>query len=302
MLIAPIIHARTKNNDFPSGLLVIPNDFSATDVSWARKYITQSTRYFEVAGSLGRRVIFSNQNVVVTGLSIRIRDLYILCGQQPKYDKVDGNRTNFAFIGLVIPKNEIADPFDIPYTVFLDQYEAYMQELWDNTYEENGLTPLKAEYTHVTCPSVVEVCDIPNITDEKTKCILDDNYAPLDSICAKVTMLAKESAALGFCSDIPNASSVIDSDFTIVTAKNAQKIIDALEREEKKKAGHNHRPADQATPYSKADTSGAGKVSSFLSSIAPGIEKTWKAIPKAVKIIGGFVIVVLASTANKKSD
>lgn len=298
MLIAPIIHARTKNNDFPSGLLVVPSDFTSADVSWARKYITQSTRYFEVVGNQGRRVIFSNQNVVVTGLSIRILDLYILCGKQPQYDKVDGNRTNFAFIGLVIPKNEISAPFDVPYTVFLEQYETYMQKLWDHPYEEIGMTAVKAAYTDVTCPPAADVCDIPNITDKKTRCVLDNSYAPMDSICAKVTMLAKESKSLGFCSNIPNASSVIESDFSILTADNAQNIIDALEREEKKKA----KQRDLTIPYSKPDTSDASKVSSLLNSIASGIKKTWKAIPKAVKIIGGFVIVVLASTANKKSD
>ena len=71
-----------------------------------------------LSGKYGRRLIFCNATVLVTGISIRIKDLYSACGKIARYETVDGNRENYAFIGLVIPKEQIAEAFDVPYTAF----------------------------------------------------------------------------------------------------------------------------------------------------------------------------------------
>lgn len=303
MLISPLIHARTKNNDFPSSLLVVPKDFSDQDIKWARKYITQSTRYFELSEKIGRRVLFSNQRTVISGLSIRIQDLYTICNRTPKFDKVDGNRTNYAFIGLAIPKSEITYAFDIPYSIFLDHYEKYMEACWDIPYTEGGLIALKADYVNEILPTAKEVCDIPSITTIKTKCVLDINYASLESMCARITQMMLETDYLGFCSDIPNANSVIESDFSIVTAKHAQSILDALEREQnKKKSSESNKAAGNRSFLSNVITKKQDNSSDFFGTIITSIEKTWKAIPKAIKVIGGLVIIVLVSSNNKSSD
>lgn len=302
MLAAPIIHARTKNNDFPSQLLVVPNNFSPNDILWARKYITQSTRYFELAGREGRRLIFCNHSMLVSGISIRIGDLYYLCGKEPHFDKVDGNRVNYAFIGLVIPKTEITKAFDIPYSAFLDQYEKYMGLLWETPYNENGISATKSEYTHIEFPDAKSICDIPNLKQDNAKCILDTNYATLDSVCAKVTHIMKNKSKCGFCSDIPNANSVIESDFTIVTSANAQSIIDAIEREEKKKATQSTESIQKKSSFNSAFGKKSQNSSDFFSELVATIEKTWKNIPKVVKYFGGFVLVILLAGSNKKSD
>ena len=254
MLFAPIIHARTKNNDFPSKLLVVPENFTNEDISWARKYITQSTRYFELSGKYGRRLIFCNATVLVTGISIRIKDLYSACGKIARYETVDGNRENYAFIGLVIPKEQIAEAFDVPYTAFLEQYEKVMDSLWEVPFNEGGITSTISQYTCITLPKAQNICDsIPDITNEKTKCVLDIDYAPIDSVCARVTMLMLNQKVLGFCSDIPTANTVIESDFSIVTAKNAQQIIDTLEREEQKKSKNTSKVKATEFPFIQTD-------------------------------------------------
>lgn len=302
MLVAPIIHARTKNNDFPSQLLVVPNNFSSSDVLWARKYITQSTRYFEFAGKEGRRVVFCNQSTIISGISIRIGDLYELCGKEPHFDKVDGNRVNYAFIGLVIPKSEITKAFDIPYSIFLNQYGKYMELLWETPYNENGISATKSEYTHIEFPLAGSICDIPNLMQDNAKCILDVNYASLDSVCAKVTLIMKSKRNCGFCSDIPNANSVIESDFNIVTSPRAQSIIDAIEREEKKKEAQHAESKQQKSPFNSVYEKKRQDSSDFFSEFVSAIEKTWKNIPKVVKYVGGFVIVILLAGSNKKSE
>ena len=100
-LAAPIIHARTKDIDFRSGLLTIPEHFNNSDVQWARKYILDSTRYFELAGEDGRWTAFCNEDVVVTGVSIYIENLYKKCNRQPCYAQVDGKRRNYPAERLV---------------------------------------------------------------------------------------------------------------------------------------------------------------------------------------------------------
>lgn len=301
MLAAPIIHARTKYNDFPSGLLVIPDDFTPRDTQWARTYITQSTRYLELMGTAGRRVVFSNADVVVSGLSIRIKDLYHLCGKSPQYGKVDGTRVNYAFIGLVIPKNQITTAFDIPYSVFLEQYETYMQMLWEMPPRENGITTTKVPYSQFQLPQAQAVCEIPRLEDEKMRIVLDANDFPLESICAKVALMAQEGA-LGFCSDVPNATSVTASNFSIVTAKHPQQIIAALEREAAKATAHQPQDTHKFNPFSKfarKDISAQAQV--VLNQVAAGVKNTWKSIPKVIKV-GSLLIVVLSSLTNKKSD
>lgn len=302
MLSAPIIHARTKLNDFPAGLLVMPEDFTPQDAKWARACISQSTRFLEMCGTKGRRVIFSNQAVVVTGLSIRIGDLYTLCGKQPRYDTVDRTRINYAFIGLVIPKSQITAPFDVPYHIFLAQYEAYMQQLWDLPYHDTGITAVKSVYTHFPLPQNVSICDIPDITNEKTRIVLDMSYAPLAEICAKVTLIARDQPEFAFCSDIPNAASVIESDFSIVTAKNAQQIIAVLEQKAEKDVVQQAQNTDKFRPFIKPFLKiSSDKKQETLDWVKSGIAKTWKAIPKAVKI-GGLLVIALSSVASKKKN
>ena len=299
MLAAPIIHARTKYNDFPYGLLVTPEGFRPQDAKWARTYITQSTRFMELSSNRGRRVVFCNDSFVVTGLSIRIADLYALCGKTPKYDKIGPDRSNFAFIGLVIPKNEVGTAFDVPYSVFLEQYEAYMRLLWEIPYSETGLTAVSAPYTALCLPEAAAVCELPALENENMRIVLDTDYAPLDAICAKITQMAAGMPELGFCSDVPNAVSVISSQFSVVTAKNAQQIIAALEREAQKEEAVPPRNTDKVPSFLHRFRK--TKPQETLVRFVAGVTKTWKAIPKAVKI-GSLVVIALSSVAGKKKD
>ena len=78
ILAAPIIHARNVKHDFPSRLLVIPDDFLDSDIQWARSYILDSTACMELSGQEGRRVVFCNNKVVVTGISVFIFKTFFL--------------------------------------------------------------------------------------------------------------------------------------------------------------------------------------------------------------------------------
>lgn len=166
-LAAPIIHARTKDIDFRSGLLTIPEHFNNSDVQWARKYILDSTRYFELAGEDGRWTAFCNEDVVVTGVSIYIENLYKKCNRQPCYAQVDGKRRNYAFIGFVIQKSDITEAFDVPYSMLLEQYEKYMELRWDDSLDDtsDSLSATRVGYQSINFPTVESISNVLKLYD-----------------------------------------------------------------------------------------------------------------------------------------
>lgn len=225
---APIIHARTKDVDFRANLLVVPHDFTPQDVQWARKYIVDSTRYFEMAGSDGRRVVFSNASFVVSGVSIRISDLYRLCGKQPQYDKVDGNRTNYAFIGFVFPRNQIQNPFDISHCVYLDTFEKYMALRWSDSNSPEALMHTRAAYEGISLHEATRVSNVLQISARSHPQVVDSRADTLESFAAQATILAAQQPHFAFCSDISMANCVLESSFTNVTSSNANSINNSI--------------------------------------------------------------------------
>lgn len=265
-----IIHARTLNNDFPAGLLVYPNNFSHEKVMWARDYITNSTRFIELVSPQGRRVIFADNSTLITGISINIKDLYKLCDREPKYANVETTRTNYAFIGFAIPKSEISYAFDVPYSLFLEQYEKYMEKLWHTEFQETGLSCTMSDYYNIDFPAAKEVFSFPLIsTTDKT--VIDEKTTNVESICAGVTMIIKDHNDIGFCSDVPNAKCVIESKFSIVSAKDAKRIQDNLQS----------KSVTEELPKSKPHTFRSGKTNEEKSgkkfdNIFDNIKQGWK--------------------------
>ena len=228
---APIIHARTKNVDFRSNLLVVPSHFDSSDVQWVRKYITDSTRYFELANEYGRKVVCSNKNYIITGLSIRIMDLYRLCKKEPQYDRVDGNRVNYAFIGFALDKHTVTEPIDIPYSAYLEQYEKYMDLRWyDSINDSASLLHTKVDYCDLDFPHASNVSNVLNVSEGSHPVAIDSSLVSLEAISAEAIMLAAKCNSFAFCSDLPNATSVVDSQFRIVTSVNAKNINDSIYR------------------------------------------------------------------------
>lgn len=224
--VAPIINGRTREVDFRSELLVVPEDFNRQTTEWARTYITDSTYAFELSGAEGRRVVFCNGQYVVNGLSIRIGDLYRLCGKPAKYDKVNETRTNYGFIGFVLHKKDLQEPFDIPYSAFLEVYEAYMALRWEDSVDKkSSLQHTAAPYTTREFPKAAEIF---RITEKKPKTVLSNREAARESMVAGTLFQMRTREELAFCSDMPGAKSIRDSGFHIVSAENASSIQEAV--------------------------------------------------------------------------
>lgn len=224
--VAPIIHARTREVDFRSELLVVPEDFDRQATQWARTYIIDSTSSFELSGADGRRAAFCNGQYVVNGLSIRIGDLYRLCGKPAKYDTVNGTRANYGFIGFVLHKKDLLEPFDIPYSAFLDVYETYMALRWEDSVDkQSSLRHTSVPYTMQEFPKAAEVF---SITEKKPKMVLSERVASRESMVAGTLLRMCVQEELAYCSDIPGAKSARESRFHIVSAMNADAIQAAI--------------------------------------------------------------------------
>lgn len=239
---AAIIHGRTKNVDFRAGLLVQPSGFTEQDVKRARKYITDSTRYFELAGPGGRRVVFTVGKYLITGISIKISELYKLSDREAKYTYVDNKRDNFGFIGLAIPIEDITAPFQFPYDILIDQYEKYMELRWEDSEEhpKEAYKPSLSDFEVIEVPALeltgaIDFSDLP----AGKRCVLALDVDTPDNIAAVVTYNIKRTPWLSYCSDLPNTTSVRESEFAVVTAQNADGILNALLKEDSMKEKEN---------------------------------------------------------------
>lgn len=226
---APIIHARTRDVDFRANLLVAPDWFSPSDTAWCRTYITESTRYFEMVGQRGRRVLFCNEKTVVIGLSIFIQSLYGLCGKEPKYHLVDGNRTNYAFIGFAFPRTAITQPFAIPPSMFLEQFEKYMDLRWqDSGTEKESLVATKAPPMTMDFPVTTSVSSVLKYPLTHEKQVFHSDTVASDKVIAEILSKLRHGWNPAFCSDLPNSTSFLDSHFNIATSIHDVKIREAL--------------------------------------------------------------------------
>lgn len=227
---ATILHARTCNVDFRANLLAVPEDFSQEDIQLARKQIVSSTRYFELVGTSGRRLVFGNKTHVISGISIRIGDLYRLCGQEPQYEFVDGKRINYAFIGLVFPKCDLQAAVDIPYSTFLAEFEKYMLLRWEDANDSAALMHTKTDYCTRELPVSQKVSTLLQASDRTIPQVIDSKADSAESIAAQATLLAAQQDHFAFCSDIPTANCVRESNFNAVTSTNAASILASMQK------------------------------------------------------------------------
>lgn len=226
---APIIHARTQDVDFRSNLLVVPDNFNLHTTAWCRTYITESTRYFETVGKEGRRVLFCSDDTVVIGISIFIQNLYDLSHRAPKYHFVDGSRTNYAFIGFAFPRSEVKGPFEIPYSMFLDQYEKYMDLRWnDSDKSKDSLIATKVPFTHMQFPEAKTISTLLNKVPLDSKVTFSVTDATQDEIIAEILSKLTPGFYPAFCSNLPNPTSFIDSHFNFGTSSQYARINEQI--------------------------------------------------------------------------
>ncbi len=233
--VAPIIHARTENIDFRSKFLAVPQSFSDEDIAWAKSYIVQSTSCFELAGEDGRFVAFSNGKYAVIGMSSYVGVLAQRCGRETRFAWVDGDRTNYAFVGFVFHRNSEFYQADIAWSQYLEEYEKHVAPRWN---EQMGAAqvflPSRIPFQDMefsgACPSPPAIMAE---ADASIPIVLDANVVEPAQALSMALELMRHRKTLAFCSDVPNVKCIIEGGFSIVTARNAHNIKLQLQDREK---------------------------------------------------------------------
>ncbi|SFR92131.1 hypothetical protein [Anaeromicropila populeti] len=226
---APIIHARTKYVDFRKGLLVLPVDFSETDAQDVHSLVLDSTRFFELAGTSGRRVVYGNGKFVVSGISIIFQELFKLCNKEPEFNRVDheNGRLAYGFVGVVFPVASRPNLFDIPNEVFLNIYLKHIKTRWEETTEtENVFGSKKVEYEEIDLPDAGRIANFDTqLSNRSGKLLLEDIPEDCDATVAYVLSKALRGERIAFCSNITIPKLISESRFDIVTCRNASSIL-----------------------------------------------------------------------------
>ena len=299
ILAAPIIHARTKNVDFRTRFLVRPADFSEAASENVRSYVLNSTAYFELAGSQGRRLVLCDDTHVITGVSMDISRLSSACGKKSDYCQEKKGRSNFAFIGLVFLKKEIRQAFDVPLTVLFDVYEKYMKLRWEEPDAPASYEPMKASYELFELPEARRVSDLEVAKLPPKKCVIELEAEQTDAIAARVILEMGKNPGFcrAFCSDMPNAASVIKSRFDLVTSQNAENIRQQLlkkELEERAEAS-----AEAAGPKLLRHPVAAVKKALSKEETRESAEKIIRFGKWAVAVIGAVAVVLMSRDSEK---
>lgn len=221
--ITPIIHARTKNMDYPANFMVRPKDFTKADIAWTSKRILTATTNVEFMEN-ERWIILKNKQRCIAGAVILIKDLYEKSSTNKteadkKYFKDGRGRTTLAFIGLSIIGEKFDSVIDIDYDCLWKIYKNYIADIW----EEN--IQLESQLA-----SSLDNSDFVNVPfreiDEPIQAVYTKNhYAIYNSEKSMDKKLfnyylnkALAGTRLTFCSNLNSPKAVKTKVFSIITA------------------------------------------------------------------------------------
>lgn len=265
--VMPVVHARTFNLDFKTGkLLVAPDAFTEDDSLLIYNIAKESTRQREMAPIFGRYVIYGNKSYAVVGRTVRFLDLYTACGREPKYCHVDkeNGRTAYGFVGLMIHKGTITEPFVFSDDLLLDVYEQCIEDRWNEVAgETNAYETKKMGFIDVEVEPMREQPDYaPLLSQTVSPIILEDSDELREQIIYHAMRKALNGESISLCTSV---SALDGNTFSIITCKNASfkakevaKAIECIEHDPvdskqtaKKSHVQTHR-GDYERPHKKA--------------------------------------------------
>ena len=233
--VMPVVHARTFNLDFKTGkLLVAPDAFTEDDSLLIYNIAKESTRQREMAPIFGRYVIYGNKSYAVVGRTVRFLDLYTACGREPKYCHVDkeNGRTAYGFVGLMIPKETITEPFVFSDNLLLDVYEQCIEDRWNEVAGEiNAYETKKMGFIDVEVELMpVQPDYAPLLSQTVSPIILEDSDELREQIIYHAMRKALNGESISLCTSV---SALDGNTFSIITCKNAsfkaKEVAEAIE-------------------------------------------------------------------------
>lgn len=132
---APLIHSRTYSVDFRPNFFAIPKDFDKNKIEWAKEFVLASTKELEFTRNDIRKLIFSDGEHCVVGITCYVSTLSKICNVPIEQTKDStGTRDVYVFLGLTYEiKNDTEGLiFDIPLNIFLDIYKKNVVPRWED--------------------------------------------------------------------------------------------------------------------------------------------------------------------------
>lgn len=228
MIVAPLIHTRTFSNDFEPRIKVVPKSFLDSDINWARKSILEATKSIDnLEGE--RWVIIDNDKYRVAGVVGFLKNIYQKCknnndiAETSELLQDDKGRLVYAFIGVVIDKNNSIEFSPLTYEYLWKQYVDILLPIWKRTYQEQ----IKSDYIDYRGSVNVNSITIPNKEQIGLKEIYESNFETDYCIFTKL-LCDKKINNFSFCSNVSDISVVKDCSFSILTT--SQNNITRLKR------------------------------------------------------------------------
>lgn len=210
MKVAPIIHSRTLNCDFNAEFLVRPERFNSDNIKWARENVLKATEDIDFLQGF-RWLIVDNGKYRLAGVVGFLED--ICCEEKEEKGKFEkffldnrGRRT-FAFVGVVIDKEDNDGYGDIDISTLWEVYVKEVKDIWEKKHQDSKFSEF--EEIQVKSDSVAEP-DIEKYSEAKPE---------LDKKEFARLMCDGKREKFSFCSNITSWKLVKEGAFDYVTTK-----------------------------------------------------------------------------------
>lgn len=231
MKVAPIIHSRTLNCDFNAEFLVRPERFNSDNIKWARENVLKATENIDSLQGF-RWLIVDNGKYRLAGVVGFLEDICCEAKEEKgKFEKFfldNRGRRTFAFVGVVIDKEDNNEYGDIDVSTLWEVYVKEVKDIWEKKHQDSKFSEF--EEIQVNSDSVAEP-DIEKYSEANPE---------LDKKEFARLMCDGKREKFSFCSNITSWQLVKEEAFDYVTT-NSNNIINIIriksEKAKEKKGG-----------------------------------------------------------------
>ncbi|WP_304051887.1 hypothetical protein [Megamonas hypermegale] len=239
--LAPIIHSRTYHCDFVSKFMVKPEDFTENDIEWAMKKILASTSSIDTLEG-ERLIILKKDNINIAGITCFIQYLAEKCSSKDiaeslkKYYYDERNRLMYAFIGFNIKNLSSISKIQLNYDLLAKCFIKQIEGIWNSSFVESANSKYEKYFQRETLQLSDE--DIKKIKNDKAyNIIVYDSNDETNRIVFNYYLNKSTADNMTFCSNIDDLRKIKEKDFSIITTRKLDNIVQklkTLETEEKK--------------------------------------------------------------------
>lgn len=203
MKVAPIIHSRTLNCDFNAEFLVRPERFNSDNIKWARENVLKATEDIDFLQGF-RWLIVDNGKYRLAGVVGFLED--ICCEEKEEKGKFEkffldnrGRRT-FAFVGVVIDKEDNDGYGDIDISTLWEVYVKEVKDIWEKKHQDSKFSEfeeIQVKSDSVAEPDIKKYSEAnPELDKKEFARLMCDGKRENFSFCSNITSwkLVKEGA------------------------------------------------------------------------------------------------------------